>query len=211
MTALLIMAKAPQIGQVKTRLCPPLTLAQACQCHEAFLLDTLGLVRNAKLGGMVAYSGSSTWFSSHCPDFERFEQQGEGLAERLIHGFQKIFSLQQHRPVLCIGSDSPHLPLDTLKTATKLLENCDVVFGPALDGGYYLVGMHQFHDLFTGMPMSTDRLFQETLERCQRLQLRVGLLPSLRDLDTWADVVAQQPFAEGSYTDTQIKRMRHRS
>ncbi|MBC7880641.1 MAG: TIGR04282 family arsenosugar biosynthesis glycosyltransferase, partial [Anaerolineae bacterium] len=155
MVAILIMAKAPQPGQVKTRLCPPLTPAQACACHEAFLLDTLSLVRSSGAVSYLAYSGSQDWFVQHCPDFQRFAQQGQDLAERLDHALQSVLSEQQ--PVLCIGSDSPHLPLNLLNLATTWLENYDVVLGPAQDGGYYLIGMNQFHDLFLGMPMSTHR------------------------------------------------------
>ncbi len=205
MVAILIMAKAPQPGQVKTRLCPPLTPAQACACHEAFLLDTLALVRNSDAVSYLAYSGSQDWFLEHCPGFRRFAQQGHDLAERLDHALQYVFSEQQ--PVLCIGSDSPHLPLNLLKMATTWLQDHDVVFGPAQDGGYYLVAMNQFHDLFLGMPMSTHRLLASTLNRCWEKQLKVGLLPVLRDLDTWKDVEDQRLALQTGHTGNLLQSL----
>jgi uncharacterized protein len=205
MVAILIMAKAPLPGQVKTRLCPPLTPAQACACHEAFLLDTLALVRNSGTARYLAYSGSQEWFVEHCPDFQCFAQQGADLAERLDCALQTV--LCDHQPVLCIGSDSPQLPLSLLKMATTWLEDHDVVFGPTQDGGYYLVGMNQFHDLFLGMPMSTHRLLASTLNRCWEQQLKVGLLPVLRDLDTWNDVETQRSILQTGYTGDLLQQL----
>lgn len=205
MVAILIMAKAPQPGQVKTRLCPPLTPVQACACHEAFLRDTLSLVRSSNASGYLAYSGAQDWFVQHCPDFQRFAQQGNDLAERLDSAMQSVLSEQQ--PVLCIGADSPHLPLNFLKQAATLLQDHDVVLGPAQDGGYYLVGMNRFHDLFLGMPMSTDWLLNSTLERCRDKQLKVGLLPMLQDLDTWKDVEAQRSLLQTGHTGTLLRAL----
>lgn len=186
--AVLVMAKAPEPGRVKTRLCPPLDPVRACEFHTALLLDTLALVR--RVGGirLLAYSGPRSWFDCHAPDFECFEQCGNDLGERLDHALG--YTLSRHSPVLCIGSDSPHLNMRLFARAADLLDTHPVVLGPARDGGYYLVGLRNYQDLFRGMPMSTDRLLAATLERCAQLNLEVGLLAEDRDCDTWADVMA---------------------
>jgi hypothetical protein len=188
MAAILVMAKSPEAGRVKTRLCPPLTPERACLFHEALLLDTLDLVRGLDLVRFVAHGGPGDWFERHAPDFERFAQCGADLGERLHCALTRVLAL--HSPVLCIGSDSPHLPPERFARARALLATHPVVFGPALDGGYYLVGLDRPWDLFCGMPMGTDRLLAETLARCTRLGLAVGLLEAERDVDTWADVEA---------------------
>ncbi|WP_287128497.1 TIGR04282 family arsenosugar biosynthesis glycosyltransferase [Candidatus Cyanaurora vandensis] len=198
MTAVLLMAKAPEVGQVKTRLCPPLDLAQACLFHEALLRDTLNLLRAVSSSRYLAYSGSRDWFDYHSPDFYLFRQQGEDLGVRLHHSLQ--FMLRWHEPVLCIGSDSPHLPPAYLQQAAQLLEQYPVVLGPALDGGYYLIGLNRFEPLFLGMPMGTDQLFTATQTRCQELGLGVGLLPPLGDLDYWSDVQSQRPHLPQGHT-----------
>ncbi|AGY56482.1 hypothetical protein GKIL_0235 [Gloeobacter kilaueensis JS1] len=181
------MAKAPEAGRVKTRLCPPLTPMQAACLHEALLLDTLTLVRALPAHRYLAYSGPRLWFDRHCPeDVCLFEQQGVDLAERLDRAVR--FVLSQHRPLLCIGSDSPHLGSAYLRKAAERLVEHPVVLGPALDGGYCLVGLNTYQPLFIDMPMSTDQLLTKTLDRCRALDLSAGLLPMQGDFDTWADV-----------------------
>ncbi len=195
MSTVLILAKAPQVGQVKTRLCPPLTPDQASAFHGAMLRDTLTLVRSFASGRYLAYSGDRLWFDAHCPDFYLFAQQGEDLALRLHHSLDFVLRWQQ--PVICIGSDSPQLSLSVLQKAQVLLQRHPVVMGPALDGGYYLIGLRQFQPLFLGMPMSTPGLRAATEERCRTLGLSIGYLDTLRDLDTWEDVLDQRSQLRG--------------
>ncbi len=162
------------------------------------LYDTLDLARRAKFSAHLAYSGPRTWFEHNSPDFALFAQEGADLGERLDHSM--AFLLQRHTPVLCIGSDSPHLPLKYLIQALTLLQEFPVVLGPAQDGGYYLVGLSRFQPLFRGMPMSTPHLLNETCKRSRELGLEVGLLPLLADLDTWADVETQRPYLPTGHT-----------
>jgi len=197
-SAILVMAKAPEAGRVKTRQCPPLTFEQARDLHEALLLDTLDLVRAAATVRMLACAGPPDWFDTHAPDFERFAQQGADLGERLHAALQAV--LAAHTPVLCVGSDSPHISAGCFERAFFLLQTHPVVLGPARDGGYYLVGLRTYHDLFRGMPMSTDRLFAATLERCRELDLEVGLLDVAGDFDTWQDVCDQAHLLADGHT-----------
>ncbi len=182
---LLIFAKAPEPGQVKTRLCPPLSALQAAFLAEGFLLDTLVWVRQVWTHEIqIAYSGSPSWFEQAAPDLPRFAQAGGDLGNRL----QQAFQFLGPRPVVCIGSDSPHLRPQTLQQARAALRQVDVVLGPAQDGGYYLVGTRQPLPIFTDMPMSTEYLLQATLAKLRQLQLSWTLLDPDSDLDTWADV-----------------------
>lgn len=198
MATVLIMAKAPEVGQVKTGLMPTLTADQACQFHEACLKDTLTLVRSISSARYLAYRGSRDWFDSYSPDFYLMRQQGEDLGMRLHHSLQ--FMLNWHRPVLCIGTESPHLPPSYFQQALQLLEQFPVVLGPTHNGGLYLIGINRFYPLFLGMPMGTDRLLSLTQTRCQDLGLSVELLPTLGDLNCWEDVVRERPHLPLGHT-----------
>ncbi|MBD2104653.1 TIGR04282 family arsenosugar biosynthesis glycosyltransferase [Leptolyngbya sp. FACHB-261] len=188
---LLLLAKAPAPGRVKTRLCPPLSFEQAARLAEAFLLDTLALLRQARFQSRyLAYSGDCDWFSQVAPDFQSFAQTEGDLGTRLQQAFQQV--AVPGSSVICIGSDSPHLPVSILEQAEQALEAVDVVLGPAQDGGYYLVGARQAFPIFVGMPMSTPQLLQVTLQRLQALGLSWRLLPQHSDLDTWSDVQQQR-------------------
>ncbi len=185
---LLILAKAPQLGAVKTRLCPPLSDLQAYRLYEAFLGDTLEQARNFGVRRVIAYAGDPDWFTPWRGHYELVEQQGTGLDERLWNAFRSFPG-----PTVCIGSDSPHLVNDHLWTsAMARLETCPVAIGPSLDGGYYLVALREPVDLFCGLPMSTPRLLAETERRACTLGLALGRLEIERDLDSWEDVQSER-------------------
>ena len=143
--ALAIFAKAPVPGFAKTRLTPPLTPAEAAQVYEA----SLEAVVAAALGSGVevtiffdpAHEGEA-YFASAYPAIRRLPQEGEGLGDRLANAFDTLFSHGFQR-VSIIGADSPTLPAAYLAEAFATLRGTDVVLGPTLDGGYYLVGLNR--------------------------------------------------------------------
>ncbi|MBW4697583.1 MAG: TIGR04282 family arsenosugar biosynthesis glycosyltransferase [Aphanocapsa lilacina HA4352-LM1] len=184
--ALIVFAKTPVPGRVKTRLCPPLTPEQACRLYTAFLSDILGeAARLTQWRRVIAYAGDPDWFAPWRGDFELLEQQGADLGERLLHAFEAVGT-----PAVGIGSDSPHLDSEIYRVAAERLEQVPVVIGPCTDGGYYLIALARPVDLFTAMPMGTDRLLAATLGRGRNLDLAMGLLCEDSDIDTWADVQA---------------------
>ena len=93
--------------------------------------------------------------------------------------------------MVIVGADTPQVPRATYQAAFGLLDQLDVVLGPAQDGGYYLVGAKAaLPELFVGVPMGTDAVLQVTMQRAIRRRLRVGTVPTLRDLDRLEDLQA---------------------
>jgi len=199
-SALIIFAKAPIPGQVKTRLCPPLTADEATTLHGSFVLDTLERTRTAvaklklPFDRFLACSPSSTavFFKimEERQSVNLIDQEGDDLGRRMSRTFDTLFA-RGYRRVLIVGTDVPSLPLDSYKQALALLENHDLVLGPARDGGYYLIGLNKpMPALFENIPWSTDRVLALTREKAGTLGLSEALLPEWRDIDTLDDLQA---------------------
>ncbi len=190
--AIAIFAKAPVPGRVKTRLTPPLTAEEAARVASASIEDTLRLF-------VPEISASWTLYLDGDPDAalrtlarERnvaiVPQIGADLGERLDDAFRALRG-NGARLVLAIGSDSPTLDPAVLRDAVSALHSCDIVLGPAEDGGYYLIGMSGAHEaLFMGIPWSTDLVLERTLELARERKLAVTLLPRWYDLDDLASL-----------------------
>lgn len=190
---LAMMAKAPRVGAVKTRLCPPLRAPEAAELARCFLLDTVDRVRMvAGARPIMAYAPveAQGQFEEVAPGFALMPQRGGDLGERQLHLIADILGLGL-QAALIIGTDSPTLPGECLDEAVSLVmaPDVDVVLGPTEDGGYYLIGMRVPHPaLFEHMPWSTPTVLGRTLGRAQRLGLRVACLPTWFDVDTGAEL-----------------------
>ena len=190
---LAVMAKAPRVGTVKTRLCPPLRAVEAAELARCFLLDAVE--RSAAVAGVrpiVAYAPVEARpdFETLAPGFALVAQRGDDLGERQGALIEDILALG-HDAALLIGTDSPTLPPETIDEAVSLVmaPNVDVVFGPTEDGGYYLVGVRApCPALFEAMPWSTSAVLSLTLDRARRSGLRAVCLPTWYDVDTGADL-----------------------
>ncbi|MEX2224613.1 MAG: TIGR04282 family arsenosugar biosynthesis glycosyltransferase [Candidatus Rokuibacteriota bacterium] len=190
---LAVMAKAPRVGTVKTRLCPPLRPPEAADLARCFLLDALDRVRwVAGVRPIVAYAPVEARgeFEGLAPGFALIPQRGRDLGERQLHLVEEILGLGL-QAALVIGTDAPTLPRECLDEAVSLVmaPAVDVVLGPTEDGGYYLIGLRTpCPALFEDMPWSTSAVLSRTLDRAQRLGLRVACLPRWFDVDTGADL-----------------------
>lgn len=198
--ALVIFAKAPVPGQVKTRLCPPLTEDEAATLHGSFVIDMLERTKVATtklklpFDRYLACAPSSTLvffqIMEERQSVKLIDQVGDDLGARMQQTFATLFG-KDYQQVFIVGTDVPSLPLDHYKQALALLNTHDVVLGPALDGGYYLIGLKQPQpELFTDIAWSTDRVLAATQEKAANLGLKVALLPSWRDVDTIDDLQA---------------------
>lgn len=207
-SALVIFAKAPIPGQVKTRLCPPLTPDEAATLHGSFVLDTLERTKAAiatfklPLDRYLACSPSiaHVFFKimEERQGVQLLDQVGDDLGARMHQAVETLFARQYTRVVI-VGSDVPSLPLEQYKQAITLLESNDLVLGPALDGGYYLVGLNRpIPDLFIDIPWSTDQVLAQTQEKAKALGLKTALLAPWRDVDTIDDL---QALIESSTVD----------
>jgi uncharacterized protein len=211
--ALVIFAKAPIAGQVKTRLCPPLTPDEAATLHGSFVLDTLERSKTAvaklklPLDRYLACSPASTLVFFQIMEerlgVKLIDQIGDDLGARMQQAFETLFAKGYQR-VLIVGTDTPSLPLDYYKQALALLENSDLVVGPADDGGYYLIGLKKSApDLFSAVPWSTDQVLKLTKEKAAKMGLKTALLPPWRDVDTIDDL---QALIESSQLDTKKQK-----
>ncbi len=185
----LVIAKAPAPGRAKTRLVPPLTAEQAADLQRALLLDTLDACR-AELD-QVAILHSDP---AETPELERIApgtplvlQDGRGLEDALGGAIERHVA---GGPVAVVSSDVPGLPPGSLARAFAALDDgADIVLGPALDGGYWLIAMARFHpEPLREIPWSTPAVLGVTLARCRDAGLRVSLLETWRDLDTFVDL-----------------------
>ena len=184
--ALIVIAKAPVPGRVKTRLCPPCTPRQAAALAEAALRDTLraAVAARGPVRRVVALEGEpGDWLPA---GFDLVSQRGAGLAERLAAAFDDVGG-----PALLIGMDTPQVTPALLDRALARLALGDAVFGPARDGGYWAIGLRRpDRRVFDGVPMSVETTGAVQRRRLAELGLSVVDLPALRDVDTIADAQA---------------------
>jgi uncharacterized protein len=207
--AVAVMAKAPRVGEVKTRLVPPLSPEQAAALSTAFIRDIaeniLAAAESAPIHGYVAYSppGSEAAFAGVLPDGIRLlPPRSIGLGASLRHGAQDLLA-EGYGAVCLVNADSPNLPTAFLVEAVQALQQAGdrVVLGPAEDGGYYLIGLKRPHArLFEEIEWSTERVFAQTLDRAVELRLDTVSLPRWYDVDDIASLrrVADEILGAGA-------------
>jgi rSAM/selenodomain-associated transferase 1 len=191
--AVVIMAKAPRAGEVKTRLCPPLSPEEAAGLYSCFLRDKVAQVRTlAGATGAIAFTpdDSRGLFEEIAPGLRLLPQRGADLGSRLLNSLGMLLR-EGHVGAIAVDSDTPNLPTDYLRQAVDVLASpaTDVVVGPSDDGGYYLIGVrHAWPALFDDMPWSTPQVLSETLRRADARGLNVACLPAWFDVDTGDDL-----------------------
>ena len=189
-TTLLVIAKQPVPGRVKTRLVPPCTHEQAAALAEAALADTLRTVLMAPAARrvLVLDGEAGPWLP---PGFDIVPQCGGPLDERLAAAFAAV-----RGPALLIGMDTPQVTPGLLAVDWRA---ADAVFGPAADGGFWALGLREPDPaLLRGVPMSTSATGAIQRARLVAAGLRVAELPQLRDVDTAADALAVARMAPRS-------------
>jgi rSAM/selenodomain-associated transferase 1 len=190
--ALVIMAKAPRAGKVKTRLSPPLTLEESAALNIAFLRDTAenlaSVAQEGRSAALVSYTpiGDESAFDGLLPPtFSLVPQRGDGFGERLFHAAQDILALG-FASVCLIDSDSPTVPRLAFEQAVDELARPGdrLVLGPSDDGGYYLIGLkHSHSEPFARIDWSTPAVFQQTCARARTAGLELVQLPRWYDVD----------------------------
>lgn len=189
--ALIVFAKPPVPGRVKTRLTPVLTPDEAARLYRAFLHDALDQYRALGVDVRLYLSPAENGVPAlDVPaGIACFEQQGGGLAARMRAAFADTFAAAYTR-VAIIGTDHPTLPSAFVEQAFAALDaSASVCIGPSTDGGYYLLGMNAFYpQLFDGMTYSHDRVFADTLRRAAQTGAHLTVLPRWYDVDEPADV-----------------------
>jgi len=189
-----VIAKAPVPGRVKTRLSPPCTPEEAAELAVAALADTLAAamrVRRAARRVIVLDGEPGPWIPA---GFEVLPQRGDGLAERLAAAFADAGGA-----AFLVGMDTPQVTPALLDAGLAALDRADAVFGAALDGGYWGIGLRRPDPaVFRDVPMSAATTAAVQRARLAELGLRTAVLPPLRDVDTIDDARAVAAQAPGS-------------
>ena len=186
---LIVFIKNPVLGKVKTRLASSIGEVEALTVYNKLLDHTLNISKPLSVDKVVYYSefipGDDVWTTC---GFSQQLQHGGDLGQRMMNAFIKAFQ-QHYDAVTIIGSDCFDLTTDILTDAFDELNKRDVVVGPALDGGYYLLGMRSLHrELFLNKTWSSETVLDDTLENIRELTLSFSLLPLLRDIDNEQDL-----------------------
>lgn len=196
--ALIIFAKQPVAGQVKTRLQPHYSAAQAAAIAELLVRETVELAVSSWPGQVYLCGAPDAAHPLFRELAERFRvallDQGEGdLGSRMQRALE--YGIARHGAAAVLGCDVPHCPWEILDEANELLARGEYVLGPSEDGGYYLIGLARpLPALFADMPWGCTNVLVATLDRAHAAGVYFALLPTLRDIDTAADLwlIAQQ-------------------
>ena len=190
--ALIIFAKLPRAGEVKTRLGQSIGMKEAADIYKQFAEHAFTLADALKSRGTTIYvffapgaeaKAVASWVGR---EFVFVRQRGNDLGERMYNAFVRTFADGAKRSVI-IGTDVPELNASIIDSAFSQLDGHDIVLGPSTDGGYYLLGMNTLQPVFDGIEWSTDKVLRQTLVRLASLHLSNAMLPEMADVDTEED------------------------
>lgn len=207
---LVIFAKSPIPGKVKTRLVPPHSYEEAAALYRDWAKDIYRRAKTLDVPIQIAYEASPeypipSWLADGMEPVDFFPQGPGGLGERLAQAFDRSFK-DGCRRVVAIGSDSPGLPLERIREAFAALESRPVALGPAMDGGYYLVGLNApFPQLFENIAWSTSAVFSQTLRAAEAAGRACHVLEEYFDIDGPRELREYQKF--GSVRSRPLKKI----
>jgi uncharacterized protein len=196
---LLVFARLPEEGHVKTRLARDLGPARALAVYEAMLRDLLANIGapgddlEIEIVWAPTEAANGAALQRAFDDYPLAMQSGDDLGDRLCMAFSERFFFHRTQKIVAIGVDEPALTREVVEHAVNLLDSCDWVLGPAADGGYYLIGCRAAafdSAIFSGIEWGSDRVFAETLAKIRAWQTTVAVLPLRRDIDLFDDLRA---------------------
>lgn len=193
---LIVFVKAPVPGQCKTRLTPLLGEHKACEFYKSMVnncLEEISDLSNVTIS-IHAYPDLANPFiqkTSHHYGFDMQVQQGNDLGERMFLAMQQALKASSH--VVLIGTDCPSMSKRYIECAFNALHQHDIVFGPADDGGYVLLGANKITaEIFNNISWSTDQVLQQSISQTDELNYKIKLLDTLQDIDTPEDYLLYQ-------------------
>ncbi len=182
---LVVMAKPPLLGKVKTRLAKGIGDAAALEVYQTLLDHTMKVAHECEIEVAVFVTEHDDYFDDH--GFPISLQAAGDLGNKMDLASRQM--MKQVGKVIIIGTDCPDLSHHHIEKANILLDSHDIVFGPCEDGGYYLLGLKFPHEeVFENLPWSTDSLLEITLNRCREKGISYSLLEKLADVDTFDDL-----------------------
>ena len=188
--ALIIFAKNPEVGKVKTRLAATIGNEAALTIYNHLIAHTISITTDLPIDKYVFYlneiTQNDTWDDNI---FLKQLQNGNNLGERMKNAFRTVFE-NGYKSVVIIGTDCPGLDGDRIMDAFANLDLYDVIIGPSEDGGYYLLGSKCLYSaLFENIAWSTSTVLKDTEDKCAELKLNYYMLPLLHDIDEEKDLV----------------------
>lgn len=191
-SSLIVFVKNPQLGKVKTRLAAQTDKEIALKVYQTLLKYTRQVALGVNTHKEVWYSNKieaeDIWKKNV---FTKRVQKGANIGERMLRAFEYSFNEGKSEKVVLIGSDCAELTPEIVNDAFSKLDDVDVVIGPAVDGGYYLLGMRVLiPEVFREIDWSTQKVLKQTLERMESERASHVLLKTLRDVDELEDWVA---------------------
>lgn len=183
---LIIFVKNIKLGKVKTRLAKTVGDDHAFTIYKALVEVTEKATSKMDVDKRIYFSDAIV--SEKWPTAYKAMQKGADLGERMSNAFKDGFN-DGYENIVLIGSDLPNISSEIINRGFKKLKQNDIVFGPAEDGGYYLVGMSKFHQfIFKNKAWSTSNLLDETLNELKHKKINTSLIETLNDIDTFEDL-----------------------
>ncbi len=220
--AIAVMTRIPVPGRTKTRLMQKMSAFECAAFHQVCLVDICKTVSDTGVTGYIYYTGethtgtptySKSMEAGFAPDILNLaeklglkvrRQTGRDLGQRLGNAARQVLST--HDRVILLGADLPHLSTGLLLDALQKLDSCDVVIGPARDGGYYLLGIKEVYScLFVEIPWGSPDVLLRTIEAAGLKNLSLTLLDLKADIDTWDDLVYF--YRKAADTETGVRKL----
>jgi rSAM/selenodomain-associated transferase 1 len=201
----IVFVKNVKLGKVKTRLAKTIGNQGAFEVYSKLVKITETALQNLNVEKRIYFS--DTVVGSKWKGLYKTVQQGNNLGERMKKAFLEGFRDGYDRIVL-IGSDLPDIEAKHIKNGLSVLKDTNMVFGPAEDGGYYLIGMKKMYDLvFDNKPWSQTNLLKETLDELKKNNITFSTLETLNDIDTFEDLEASNFYKLNSALQERIKQL----
>ncbi|WP_223550566.1 TIGR04282 family arsenosugar biosynthesis glycosyltransferase [Aestuariivivens sp. NBU2969] len=202
---LIVFVKNLKLGKVKTRLAKTIGNQAAFEVYYELVKITEQVTQTIPIDKHIYFSDlviEDKWSNEY-----KTVQQGNDLGERMKNAFKKGFEKGYERIVL-IGSDLPDISYKIIKEGIDLLNEFDVVFGPAKDGGYYLIGLTKMHNfIFENKPWSQQNLMEETLKELNIQNIAYSTLSTLNDIDTIDDLFASNFYEQNLKLQEKLKQL----
>jgi rSAM/selenodomain-associated transferase 1 len=193
-STLIIFARFPRLGTVKSRLAPHLTEEGCLELHLAFLFDTIERTQQLGVERYLYLAGCSVEEAREFSEYHSFSQihlgiqEGSDLGEKMRRAYLNVRGQETDKRVVFLGADTPSLPLSYVRSAFSVLGRVPVVIGPVADGGYFLIGLSADHpDLFCDIPWGSSQVYQASLTKLEGWDYES--LPMWYDVDRWEDLI----------------------
>jgi len=189
---IIIFVKNIKLGKVKTRLAKTVGNEAASKVYEALVDITERATSNIQIDKRIYFSDAVV--ASKWPNAFKTTQLGINLGERMKNAIHEGFN-DGYKSIVLLGSDLPNISSTIITKGLNALDKTEIVFGPAEDGGYYLVGMNKPHAfIFENKPWSDSKLLETTLNELKNKNIDVSLLETLNDIDTFEDLKQYPEF-----------------